>query len=97
MGFSLGDLARSNIVFAGGTVLLGVAALLTAVDQWRFAESLLLLAGLWVWLWLWYQPYKSRKFDIAVIAGSALAVLFLCYFIEHYRQDKILGRVDGIG
>src|SRR5215471_11625914 len=96
MGINLGDLARSKIVFGGGTTLLAAAAFMTTVDQWRSAEFLLLLAGSWVWLWLWYRPYISTRHDTAVIAGSALAVFIFCHVIEDYRQTRILALNNGL-
>jgi hypothetical protein len=34
----------------------GFGAFLITIDQFRFAEAVFALSGLWAWLWLWLQP-----------------------------------------
>jgi hypothetical protein len=70
--------------------LLAIAAVLIAVDQFRFAEAIIAFASVFSTAWLWFQPYRNTRFDLTIIAVTLGLGGGLLYFTEEYRITRIL-------
>jgi hypothetical protein len=82
-----------------GWVIGGIATIggiLTALDQFRFAEITWGAAAVVGLAWLWYQPYKGSRFDLAIVAVIFAVATLLCYSTERYRIKRILSENHGL-
>jgi hypothetical protein len=52
MGLDVTRLFKTAITWLGVPLLLGVAALLISIDQFRFSELLLIFSGMWICGWI---------------------------------------------
>jgi hypothetical protein len=78
-------------------LLLGIGAVLVAVDQFFLAEICFVVAGFWFIVWVGFLPYFNTPFDNRKTALLWVSVLIpvcvvsaLVYFLEDYKA----GRVD---
>jgi hypothetical protein len=84
------DFVTSNATAIAVGLLLTIGGVLIAMDQFRFAEAIFVLAALWGVLWLWRQPYQSARFDILFLAVTIGVMSGLIFFTEDYRIKRIL-------
>jgi hypothetical protein len=91
-----------SVVWIGTPTVLAVAAMLISIDQFRFAEALLSIAGIWLIGWITFLPHNRFPVEDRVeillwsgIFGIFIAVGGMFYGIEGYRNHRILAENHG--
>jgi hypothetical protein len=97
------SILRYNAMAVAVALLLGLAGVLIAIDQFRLGEALLVSAGVWLFVWVAFLDYFASPFDTRRDVQLWTIFLLICgvmfslgRLIEGYRTDKILSANSGL-
>jgi hypothetical protein len=85
----LNEFAASNPTAIAVGILLAIGGALITLDQFRVAEGIFGLAGLWGSIWLWFQPYRPQ-FEAIMLCVIAGVLSGLIWSAETYRIQRRL-------